>query len=107
MNLFTKKERYFKFLIYLGLIILINVVGITLFFKIDLTRDNKYSLSKASKEVVSTLSEPLTIKVFFTGNLPAPHNNTERYLNDLLEESSAAGKDFFNYKFYNVTNTYH
>ncbi|MCP3899504.1 MAG: GldG family protein, partial [Desulfobacteraceae bacterium] len=103
MNLFQTKERYFKFLIYFIVIILVNIVGVTLFFKIDLTKDNKYSLSKASKKVVSTLSDPLTIKVFFTKNLPAPHNNTERYLNDLLEEYSAAGKDQFNFTFHNVT----
>ncbi|MCK5097473.1 MAG: GldG family protein, partial [Desulfobacteraceae bacterium] len=95
--------RYFKFLIYVCVIILINIVGITLFFRIDLTKDNKYSLSKASQEVVSTLSDPLTIKVFFTKNLPAPHNNTERYLHDILEEYSAAGKKYFNYTFHNVT----
>ena len=103
MNSLKKKEKYFKFLIYLCVIILINIVGITLFFKIDLTKDNKYSLSNASKKVVSTLSEPLTIKVFFTKNLPAPHNNTERYLHDILEEYSAAGKKLFNYTFYDVT----
>jgi gliding motility-associatede transport system auxiliary component len=103
MNSLKAKERYFKFLIYVFVIILINIVGLTLFFKIDLTKDNKYSLSTASKEVVSTLSDPLTIKVFFTDNLPAPHNNTERYLHDILEEYSATGKEFFNYTFHNVT----
>ena len=103
MNLFKAKERYFKFLIYFCVIVLINIVGLTLFFRIDLTKDNKYSLSKASREVVSTLSEPLTIKVFFTKNLPAPHNNTERYLHDLLSEYSATGKNLFNYTFHNVT----
>ncbi len=103
MSLLQTKERYFKFLIYFIVIILINIVGITLFFRIDLTKDNKYSLSKASREVVSTLSDPLTIKVFFTKNLPPPHNNTERYLNDLLEEYSAVGKGMFNFTFYNVT----
>ncbi|MCK5311659.1 MAG: GldG family protein [Desulfobacteraceae bacterium] len=103
MNLLKTKERYFKFLIYIVVIILVNVVGLTLFFRIDLTKDNKYSLSKASREVVSTLSDPLTIKVFFTKNLPAPHNNTERYLHDILEEYSATGKQFFNYTFHNVT----
>ncbi|MCK5542540.1 MAG: Gldg family protein [Desulfobacterales bacterium] len=103
MNLFKTKEKYFKFLIYLCVIILINIVGLTLFFRTDLTKDNKYSLSKASKEVVSTLSDPLTIKVFFTENLPAPHNNTERYLNDLLEEYSATGKTKFNFTFHNVS----
>jgi hypothetical protein len=53
--------------------------------------------------VVSTLSEPLTIKVFFTKNLPAPNNNTEQYLHDLLEEYSIFANQYFNYTFYDVS----
>lgn len=95
--------KYSRFLIYLIVIVLLNIAGITLFFRIDLTSNRIYSLSDASKEVVSTLSEPLTVKVFFSGNMPAPYNNIERYLHDLLEEYSIAGSRYFNYEFYTVS----
>ena len=98
-----KAGNYIKFAVYLLVIILINVAGTTMFFRLDLTRNNVYSLSAASKNVVSTLSEPLTINVFFTQNLPAPHNNTERYLRDLLEEYGIHANKYFNYRFYNVS----
>ena len=94
--------KYIKFLLYLFVVILINGVGMTLFFRIDLTKNRIYSLSKASKKVVSNLSEPLTINIFFTKNLPAPHNNTERYLHDLLEEYAVNANQYFNYRFYDV-----
>ena len=103
MGTFSLKEKYFRFILYFLVIILINIVGITLFFRIDLTRDRMYSLSDASIDAVQTLSEPLTIKAFFSGNLPAPHNNTERYLRDLLEEYAAKGREKFNYQFYTVS----
>ncbi len=95
--------NYIKFFIYFVLIILINVAGITLFFRLDLTRNNVYSISEASQQVVSTLSEPLTINVFFTKNLPAPHNHTERYLRDLLQEYTIHANQYFNYRFYDVS----
>ena len=95
--------KYIKLFIYLAIIVLINVVGMTLFFRIDLTSNRLYSISEASKKVVSTLSEPLTIDVFFTKNLPAPYNNTERYLHDLLEEYAIHANKYFNYKFYDVS----
>jgi len=98
-----KYSAYTKFLIYLVVIVLVNVAGQTLFLRIDLTQNEIYSLSDASKKVASTLSEPLTINVFFTKNLPAPYNNTERYLHDLLEEYAIHGNKFFNYRFYNVS----
>ena len=62
--------KYIKFFTYLTVIVLINAVGITLFARIDLTENKIYSISKASQKVVSTLSEPLTINVFFTKNIP-------------------------------------
>lgn len=103
MNKLSFKETYFKFLLYLAVVILINIAGITLFFRTDLTQNKLYSLSSASIDVVSTLSEPLTIKVFFSKNLPAPHNNTERYLRDLLEEYASRAGKYFNFTFYDVS----
>lgn len=99
----SSKEKYFKFILYAAVVILVNIAGITLFFRADLTANKIYSLSPASKEAVATLNEPLSIKVFFSKDLPAPHNNTERYLKDLLEEYASKGGTFFNYSFYNVT----
>jgi len=98
-----RSGRYLKFLIYLVVVILVNVAGITLFFRMDLTENSIYSISGASQKVVGTLSEPLTIKVFFTRNLPAPYNNTERYLQDLMQEYAIYANKFFNYRFYNVS----
>jgi ABC-type uncharacterized transport system involved in gliding motility auxiliary subunit len=94
--------NYFKFFVYLVVIVLINLVGLTAFFRVDLTENQLYSISEASKRVVSSLSEPLTVKVFFTKNLPAPHNNTERYLHDLFEEYSIYGNRYFNFQFFDV-----
>ena len=98
-----KYSKYVKFVIYCVVIVLLNIVGVTLFFRIDLTANNIYSISKASQKVVSTLSEPLTLNVFFTKNLPAPYNNIERYLHDLLEEYAIQANTFFNYRFFNVS----
>jgi ABC-type uncharacterized transport system involved in gliding motility auxiliary subunit len=98
-----RSGQYFKFIIYLAVVVLVNIAGITLFFRVDLTANKIYSISDASKKVVATLSEPLTIKVFFTKDLPPPYNNTERYLHDLFEEYAIYGNQFFNYRFYNVS----
>jgi gliding motility-associatede transport system auxiliary component len=103
MGIQKRYAKYIKLSIYLVIVILINVAGVTLFYRIDLTKNSIYSISDASKKVVSTLSEPLTINVFFTKNLPAPHNNTERYLHDLLEEYAIHANSYFNYRFYDVS----
>lgn len=101
--MFSTREKYVKLILYIAVIILLNIVSVTLFFRADLTRDRVFSLSPASSKVVSTLSDPLSIKVFFSKNLPAPHNNTERYIKDLLEEYAAKAGRYFSYTFYNVS----
>jgi len=103
MGLKDRSGDFIRFIVYLVVIVLINVAGVTLFYRIDLTGNKIYSISEASKKVVSTLSEPLTVNIFFTKNLPAPHNNTERYLHDLLEGYAIHGNKYFNYRFYDVS----
>ena len=106
MGTFKNTENYFKFVIYLVVVVLINLVGMKVFFRVDLTANRMYSLSQASRDAVSTLTEPLTINVFFSENLPAPYNTTEQYLRDLLEEYAICANKknhFFNYTIYNVS----
>jgi ABC-type uncharacterized transport system involved in gliding motility auxiliary subunit len=98
-----KAAAYAKFLVYLVVVLLINIAGLTLFARVDLTRNDLFSLSRASQRAVASLKEPLTINVFFTRNLPAPHNGTERYLHDLLAEFARHGGRHFNYRFYDVS----
>ena len=55
MSIQNPYGKYIKLSIYLVIIVLINVAGITLFFRMDLTANRIYSISEASKTVVSTL----------------------------------------------------
>lgn len=97
-----EKNKYYKFGLYLVVLLLINIVSVTLFFRIDLTSNRLYSLSDASADAVGSLKEPLTINVFFSKNLPSPYNNVESYLHDLLEEYEIRSNRFLNYRFYDV-----
>lgn len=99
----ARSAKYIKLLLYVVVVVLVNLAGLTLFFRGDLTQNKIFSLSDVSKEVVSTLSEPLTVEVFFTKDLPAPHNNTEQYLHDMLKEYSLHGNKYFNFRFSNVS----
>ncbi len=81
--------------LYLVIIVLANIAAADLYFRADLTRSNMYTLSPVSRKLVRSVDAPLSIKIFFTGELPAPYNGVERYLRDLLEEyERAAGPDF-------------
>jgi ABC-type uncharacterized transport system involved in gliding motility auxiliary subunit len=98
-----RSSRYILFALTLTALILANAAGTTLFWRHDLTENGVYSLSPASRKVVESLSEPLSIHVFFTRNLPAPYNGVERYLLDLLEEYAVFANRHFKYRVYDVS----
>ena len=83
-------------------LLLLNIVALNGFFRLDLTSSRSYSLSKSSKQLVKTLEEPLCVKVFFSSGLPAPYNTIEQYLKDILVEYKGAANKNFSYEFYNM-----
>jgi len=70
----------------LGILILVNIISINIFFRMDLTANKIYTLSEASKTIVGSLDDKLVVKAYFTDNLPAPYNNTRRYLKEILDD---------------------
>ncbi len=83
-------------------LLLLNIVGARAFLRLDLTAQREYSLSASSRQTIRSLEEPLSVKVFFTKNLPSPYNSVERYLRDLLVEYAGAGSKKFSYEFFDM-----
>lgn len=96
-------QKYIKFVLYLIIVVLVNLICFSAFQRFDLTKNQAYSLSEVSKTSVSQLTDPLTINVFFSSNLPAPYNGIETYLKDLMAEYALSANRYFKYNFYNVS----
>ena len=98
--LIKNKNSFFVFLgsLVFGLILL-NLTARDIFHRFDLTDNKMFSLSNSSKSIVEKLDDRLTIKVYFSDNLPNELGNTRRYLQDILEEYRAVSKDI-NFYFY-------
>lgn len=82
-----------------GSIVLVNVIGLRVFGRLDLTSNRAFTLSQASKETMAGLEEPVTVTAYFTENLPAPYSSNARYVRDLLEEYRAASKGKLAFEF--------
>ena len=72
-----------------GVLLLLNLIGRNWYKRFDLTDNKMYSLSKSSKNVVGKIDDLLTMKVYFSDDLPGELSNTQRFLQDLLEEYEA------------------
>ena len=82
-----------------AILVVANLVSLNWFARVDLTDDSVYSLSEASIRTVRDLDDPVTIKAFFTDDLPAPYAANRRFLKDKLDEYRAYGGQNVQYEF--------
>ncbi|MCA0131680.1 gliding motility-associated ABC transporter substrate-binding protein GldG [Winogradskyella alexanderae] len=69
----------------LGLI-LVNVLSSKVYQRFDLTKDNRYTLSKTSVELVEELDAPIIIDMFLEGDFPSEFRLLRNETKQLLEE---------------------
>ena len=97
MNKFVKwlKGPKSDFILFVIFLVLLNIAGHKAFVRVDLTAPKSYSLSKASKTLVKNLDSPLSIRVFFSDNLPSTYTSVSQYVKDILSEyKGVANKNF-------------
>lgn len=82
-----------------AILVVLNLISVNWFGRLDLTDDKAFSLAPASINMVQKLKDPVTIKVWFTDNLPAPYASNRRFLRDKLNEYCAYGGRKFQYQF--------
>lgn len=82
-----------------AILVVINLIGLNWFGRLDLTDDRVYSLSDASIELVEGLQDPISITAFFTADLPAQFASNRRFLKDKLDDYRAYGGQNVQYEF--------
>ena len=87
-QLFFKKNSFLSCVLCLVplIIVLVLIFTKTLFFRIDLTEEGRYSLSDATKFQVAEMSEPLVVKIYLDGELDANMLRLKRATEDVVRE---------------------
>ena len=99
MNVNSKQSLIINIIILVAILVFVNLISLTFFYRLDLSKGKVYSLSKASKKIVGKLEDKLVVKAYFTENLPAEYADASRYIRDLLGEYQAYSKGKFKFEF--------
>lgn len=83
----------------LGIIILINLLSKQFFFRLDFTEDKQYTLSKATKDLLEDLPEPVTVSAYFTEGLSPQYGKAKLDFQDLLIEYANRSKGMVDFEF--------
>lgn len=85
----SKKNNLKSVLIILAVVLLLNAIGSSFFHRFDLTQDKRYTLSPTSLNIIKQVQNPLYIKVYMQGDLPAEFKRLQLETKQLLEEFQA------------------
>ncbi len=72
----------------LGILVLVNFLSSRRFLRADLTEDKRYTVSKATKNVLKSLDDIVTITVYYSTE-PADLARVRREIRDVLDEYKA------------------
>ena len=92
----------FWWLILLVIIVAINFLASVFHSRLDLTKEKRYTLSKATKQLLANLEEPVMIEVFVhKESLPSEVKKLENSINEFLLNCKEYGKNNLQFKFIN------
>ncbi|APY11585.1 hypothetical protein BWZ22_10180 [Seonamhaeicola sp. S2-3] len=95
------KKTYITILLVLGILVFANLVSEQYFFRVDLTEDKQYTLSEATKNIMKSLESPITVKAYFSENLPPNIVKTRSDFEEYLIEYARKSNNNLVYTFIN------
>jgi gliding-associated putative ABC transporter substrate-binding component GldG len=96
-----KMRVYTTLALLLGILLVLNLLSNEFHFRLDLTEGRQYTLSKATRDILKNLEEPVTVTAYFSKDLPPHIAKTRRDFQDLLVEYAMRSGGMVQYRFVN------
>jgi gliding-associated putative ABC transporter substrate-binding component GldG len=85
----AKKNNIKTVGITIAVLLFLNIIGNSFFHRFDLTKDKRYTLSETSLGIIKQVQNPLSVKIYLQGDLPAEFKRLQQETQQLLEEFQA------------------
>lgn len=83
----------------IAILVMVNFFAARLFFRLDFTADKRYTLSQATKNILRSLEEPVTVVAYFTKDVPPDILSIRNDFKDMLVEYANVSKGKVLYEF--------
>ena len=91
-------SKYKSVVLFIVVLVAINFAASQYFERLDLTQDKRYTLSKASEDIIDDIEEPIIIDVFLKGDFPSEFKRLQNETRQILEEYAAKNSNIvFNF----------
>ncbi len=96
-----KQTHLINFILLVGIIIFINIMGGIRFTRLDFTAEKRYSLSDSTKNMLRNLDDIVYLKVYLEGDFPSGFKRLRNSTREILDEFRAYSKGKVQYEFIN------
>jgi len=93
------KPASLRILFFIAALIVVNVLSAFVFFRLDLTQEKRYTLSKATENLLVNLPDDIHVDVYLTGDLPPGFKRLESAVRETLDEFQAEAGKTITYRF--------
>ncbi|MFN8321989.1 MAG: gliding motility-associated ABC transporter substrate-binding protein GldG [Chitinophagales bacterium] len=98
-NMTNRRDAMLTLGLVFTMLLLFNVVSRYYYFRLDLTAEKRYSISKPSKKLAADLKDVVTVKVYLDGDLNAGFTRLKESTRNLLNEYRAYGGKNIEFQF--------
>jgi ABC-2 type transport system permease protein len=98
-----KRQAWTSLLVLMLIIILLNFISSLAFFRIDFTKEKRFTLSDASKAYMKNLEDVVYVQVYLEGEFPAGFKRLRNATKETLDDLKAYAGSNLEYEFINPT----
>ncbi|UOQ67870.1 gliding motility-associated ABC transporter substrate-binding protein GldG [Hymenobacter volaticus] len=98
-NQSRKRRDLLRFLAVIGALLLLNFIGQQFFFRLDLTQEKRYTMSAATRQLLTGLKQPITVTVYLDGDFPPAFRRLQQAVRETLNEMQVYGGSNLKYVF--------
>jgi ABC-2 type transport system permease protein len=98
-----KKQAWISLVVLVLIIILANFISTLAFFRLDFTKEKRFTLSDASKSYMKNLEDVVYVQVYLEGEFPAGFKRLRNATKETLDDLKAYAGSNLEYEFINAT----
>jgi gliding-associated putative ABC transporter substrate-binding component GldG len=95
------KKIYVTTFLVIAIVLVINLLSNEFHLRLDFTEGKQYTLSEATEDILNNLEEPVTIKAYFSEDLPPHITKTRKDFQEMLIEYANRADGMMQYTFIN------
>ncbi|MFZ6001491.1 MAG: DUF7088 domain-containing protein, partial [Bacteroidota bacterium] len=95
------KNIYLTTFLIIVIVLVINLLSNEFHVRLDVTEGRQYTLSQATRDILNELEEPVTVKAYFSKDLPPSIVKTRKDFQEMLIEYANRADGMLQYEFIN------